>query len=305
MNWIKRGLIYGPDGTSAWAEHSALQPTPFSLTPSTIRVFAGFRDREGMSRVGWVDVDAEDPAQVRGVSETPALDIGRPGAFDDNGVVPCAAVRRGDEIWLYYAGYQLCKRAKFLVFGGLATSSDGGNSFQRYSKAPIFDRTSDETLFRVVHCVRHEGGRWRIWYCSGDEWVPGPGRDLPVYDTKYVESADGIIPNGPPQVAVSLSGDENRIGRPTIVNLDGRYHMYFTTGTPGGGLGMGYAVSDDGVVWTRCDSEGGIGPSESGWDSHDICYGCLLEHGEHVYLFYNGNNYGREGFGFAELDRRA
>ena len=39
--------------------------------------------------------------------------------------------------------------------------------------------------------------------------------------------------------------------------------------------------------------------SEKGWDSDAVCYPCILEHDGHLYMLYNGNNYGITGFGYA------
>src|SRR4051812_19065961 len=128
MHWEKTGIIFNPSGKFDWAEHTALQPTPVVLS-DRIRIFIGCRDNEGISRVGWVDVKLDDPSTVIGYSEHPALDIGLPGAFDDNGVVPTAVVKRDNQVWMYYAGYQLVKRVRFIAFTGLALSDDNGLSF--------------------------------------------------------------------------------------------------------------------------------------------------------------------------------
>ena len=76
MKWQKKGHIYGPNGAPVWAQNSALTPTPILLNPDTIRVYAGFRDSHGVSRIGFVDLDSNNPDKVLRVSETPALDIG-------------------------------------------------------------------------------------------------------------------------------------------------------------------------------------------------------------------------------------
>ena len=99
MKWLKKGLIYGPDGSSPWAKHSALQPTTYLLNDKVIRVYVGFRDSHGISRVGFVDLDSMNPSKVLYVSKRPALDIGLPGTFDDNGVVPCAVVERKEGLY--------------------------------------------------------------------------------------------------------------------------------------------------------------------------------------------------------------
>ena len=87
MKWIKKGHIYGPSGRISWAKHSALTPTPVLINEDIIRVYAGFRDENGISRIGFVDVEAENPSKIRYISKSPVLDIGVAGAFDDNGVI--------------------------------------------------------------------------------------------------------------------------------------------------------------------------------------------------------------------------
>ena len=89
MQWERKGLIFGANKNNWWMDNSALQPTPLVMG-DTIRVFAGMRDKDGVSRVGYVDVDGNNPSNIIKVKETPCLDIGEPGCFDDNGVVPCA-----------------------------------------------------------------------------------------------------------------------------------------------------------------------------------------------------------------------
>ena len=177
MKWEKRGLIYGPTGDVQWARNSALQPTPY-LRPNqeTIRVFAGFRDADGVSRVGFVDVSAENPAEILRVSKQPALDVGVPGAFDENGVVPCAVVEREGRLFLFYAGYQLGIRVKFFVFSGLAISEDGGESFRRYSQVPVCDRTDHDLFFRVIHTIMFDEGKWKAWYGAGNDFDRENGR---------------------------------------------------------------------------------------------------------------------------------
>jgi hypothetical protein len=55
------------------------------------------------------------------------------------------------------------------------------------------------------------------------------------------------------------------------------------------------------LVWERHDEEVGIDVSPDGWDAEMIAYGSVVQSGESTYLFYNGNERGRTGFGFAEL----
>lgn len=302
MRWEKRGLIFGPTGDSSWARHSALQPTPYlNEAQGIIRVFVGLRDDKDRSRVGFVDVASDDPSRVLKVSQQPVLDIGAPGTFDDNGVVPCAVVERDGKLFLFYAGYQLGKKVKFFVFGGLAISEDGGESFQRYSRVPVCDRTDDELFFRVIHTMMLDEGKWKAWYGGGSEFEIENEHKYPCYNIRYAESPDGIHLNKEYEVGVDMHAGEYRVGRPYVVKRDGIYCMFYCAGTKEEGYRLAYAESHDGRNWTRKDSEVGIEVSESGWDSRMQAYPAIVTAGAQTYLFYNGNDYGREGFGYAVL----
>jgi predicted GH43/DUF377 family glycosyl hydrolase len=303
MRWSKKGLIYGPTGDSWWALRWALQPTPLLRADGTIRVFVGFRTGEGVSRIGFVDVSAENPAQVLAVSPEPVLDVGVPGAFDENGVVPCAVIEREGKLYLYYAGYQLGQKVKFFVFGGLAISDDGGRSFHRHSQVPICDRTDDEMFFRVIHTMMFDDGRWRAWYGAGSSFTPGNGRQLPNYNIRHAEATDGLTLSRDFTVCVDTNDEEYRVGRPYVIKDAGAYRMFYCAGTAARGYRLAYAESADGIAWARKDNEIGIDVSASGWDSEMQAYPSVVMFRDKVYLFYNGNNYGEDGFGYAELDR--
>ena len=38
-----------------------------------------------------------------------------------------------------------------------------------------------------------------------------------------------------------------------------------------------------------------------GWDSDMAAYPSVIRYKDKTYMFYNGNNFGHEGFGYAEL----
>ncbi len=304
MKWQKMGLIYGPDSKSSWAKNSALQPTPLSRSAArTIRIFAGFRDEEGVSRIGYVDLSGDDPSKVLKVSREPALNIGQSGAFDENGVVPCAVVERDGKLFLFYAGYQLGRKVKFCVFGGLATSDDGGETFTRYSRVPVCDRTDKELYFRVIHTMMLDDGRWRAWYGGGDSFELEGGRQYPRYNIRHAYSPDGIHLAENYDVCVDMAGGEYRVGRPYVIKDAGVYKMFYGAGTKVEGYRLAYAESPDGINWTRKDHEIGIDVSASGWDSRMQAYPSIVKYDDQTYMFYNGNDYGREGFGYAVLER--
>jgi hypothetical protein len=299
VKWDKRGLIWGPDGFAPWALHSALQPTPYLVDDATLRVYAGFRDAQGRSSVGYVDLDSRNPSRVLRVSEQPVLAPADAGAFAVDGVVPTAIISVGEVLRLYYAGYRRRQDVRFQVFCGLAVSDDGGNSFRASSDEPVLRASPEGVLFRVIHSIHFDGDRWRAWYGAGSEFRQGAKKTLPVYDIRYFESSDGVAFPDAGAVCIALSGEEHRVGRPWIVQSADAYEMYFGAGTEQVGYRLGFATSPDGVAWRRDDDALGLAPSAEGWDSEMMAYPAVISAQGHTYLFYNGNGYGKDGFGYA------
>jgi hypothetical protein len=300
--WIKKGFIYGPTGELSWAKNTALTPTPFRLSEDVIRVYCGFRDAQGVSRIGFVDVDAANPKNVISVSTEPVLDVGIPGAFDDNGVILGDVIRVNDEVRMYYVGFQKVEKAKFLAFTGLAISKDNGATFIRYSNAPVLDRTNESLYIRAIHSVVFINGVYHIWYASGNGWEIINGVPYPQYRIRHLVSKDGLSFGDEGPICIDVENLEYRIGRPRVFVIDDVFYMHYTRGTTDGQYLAGLAKSFDGKNWVRMDDDLGIELSETGWDSIHLCYPAVLDFDKNKkYMFYNGNNMGFDGFGYAEF----
>ncbi|KAB7778772.1 MULTISPECIES: hypothetical protein [Xanthomonas] len=301
--WHKRGLVFDTarDGVGGWMRHSALTPTPLRLDAERLRIYAGFRDDAGVSRIGYVDVRADDPTRVLGVSAAPVLDIGRAGCFDDNGMILGDVVHGPDGLYMFYVGFQQVAKAKFLAFTGLAVSTDGGDTFQRRQDTPLLDRAPGRSTIAAVHSAHYRAGRWQLWYAVGDDWEWLGGTPYPRYHIRCVETDDLQAVPRQDTVCLQPQGDEYRIGRPRVYRCDGRYLMLFTHGSRGDAYLPGMAVSDDGRHWQRCDAALGLPLSAEGWDARTLCYPALIRHDARLLLFYNGNDMGRDGFGVAEV----
>lgn len=299
--WEKKGLIFTPDGSLSWAMHSALTPSPILLDQDVIRVYAGFRDNQGVSRIGYVDLDAAQPEKIITVAKEPVIDLGRPGAFDDNGMILGDVIQYNNKIYMYYVGFQLVAQAKFLAFSGLAISCDNGKNFSRVQETPVLDRSDEGVYIRAIHSIIIENNVWKTWYAAGNKWNIIDGISYPNYSIKYLESADGVYFESSGVDCIRCQGNEYRIGRPRVYKINDQYEMYYTKGTLDKDYIPGYAVSDDGISWQRKDVNVGIEKSISGWDAKTLCYPSLLQYKDKVYMFYNGNDMGRDGFGYAVL----
>ena len=302
MRWRKLGLVYAPAGDQPWARQYAHVPTPVVWDQRTIRVYFAGLDGEKYGRVGYVDVDANDPTRVRTDSREPVLDLGEPGTFDDSGVNPSCVVRAGDRWRMYYVGWQRSRQVPYLLFAGLAESADG-EQFERVSRTPVLERTDAEPFLRSATSVLAVEGGYRAWYVSATGWTSVNGEPYPRYVVRTTDSPDGVVwSNGGP-VCIDLNGDEFGIGRPWVVRDPDRYRMWYSIRSHSRPYRIGYAVSADGVRWERQDDRVGLVASASGWDSEMVCYAAAIDVNGRRLMFYNGNRHGATGFGVAVLEQ--
>ena len=120
------------------------------------------------------------------------------------------------------------------------------------------------------------------------------------YHIKYARSDDGIHWRRDGRVAIDFASEqEYAISRPAVKRDGELWRMWYAY--RGESYRIGYAESADGLTWTRMDQDVGIVRSESGWDSEMIEYPFVFVHGGQRYMLYNGNGYGKSGFGLAVL----
>ena len=77
--------------------------------------------------------------------------------------------------------------------------------------------------------------------------------------------------------------------------------MFFGRGSDEQPYRLTYADSDDGYNWTRHGDIEGLTLSHDDWDSEMMAYPSVVTTRTGTYMFYNGNNYGHDGFGCAKL----
>lgn len=302
MKWEKRGLIYCPDGAIDWMDNSVLTPQPFLLNEDTIRVYGSFRDKEGVGRIGYIDVRADNPSTITQISKEPVLDVGLDGCFDDNGVILGDVIRVGDRVYMYYVAFQHVQKVKFYAFSGLAVSNDNGNKFHRVKRTPVMDRTEEGIFGRCIHSVIYDKGIFRVWYSVIFDWTYINGIPYPTYDIKYTDSKDGIHFADEGIQCLRCNGDEYRIGRPKVrILASNNYEMRYTSDTFSKEYRAGYAESKDGIHWIRKDYLSGLEKSINGFDSEMACYPVVIETKFGTYMFYDGNGMGKTGFGYAKL----
>ena len=300
MKWSKRGLVFCPDNQFAWMRTHAAGPIAEHLGGDLFRVYFGCRDAANRTSIGFVEIDLRRPERILRLSEEPLVAPGEAGLFDDSGASTGCLARYGDRMYLYYLGWNLGVTVPWRNTIGLAVRDTPDGTFRKHSPAPLMDRDPTDPFSISYPWVIQEEGRWRMWYGSNLRW----GREARTMShvIKYAESDDGLSWRRTGAIAIgALSAQEYAIAKPCVMRDDGLYRMWYSH--RGDAYRIGYAESADGLSWERRDDQVGIGVSEHGWDSQSVQYACVFRHRGQDYMLYNGNQYGRTGFGLAIRER--
>ena len=277
----------------------ATQPIVHPLGNDIYRVYFSCRDEKHRSHVGYVEFDINAPAEILHIANEPALIPGPIGHFDEHGAYGGCLVQHEHQLWMYYLGWnQGAKSPLWYSSIGLAVSDDGGRIFRKVSPAPIMQRSQFDPCTVLLPSVMKEGSTWRMWYGSGFKWEEDHAGLHSYYDIKHATSQDGIEWQREGAVCIGLKAGEKNAAHPCVIMDNGTYKMWYSYNVDQG-YRIGYAESPDGSVWARMDGDTGIEISASGWDSETLSHPHVFIHDGKKYMLYNGNGYGRDGFGLA------
>jgi hypothetical protein len=317
MHWQKLGKVFDP------TEHMLANDChQFAQSPQTL-VFEDFvriyfstravdsRNGKFLSHVAYVDMQ-KDLRRILRVSDKTVVTLGSLGSFDEHGIFPMNVLRHGDAVYGYTCGWSRRVSVSVDTAIGLVISRDGGETFQRVGQGPVLASSLHEPCLVGDGFVRRFGDAFHMWYIFGTGWKKYRNDAAPdrTYKIGHAISHDGIVwaKEEARQVIRDRLGTTESQALPTVIPIDGRYHMFFCYRESvdfrthkGRGYRIGHAVSDNLTDWRRDDEILPLAGSPGDWDADMQCYPHAFECDGSVFLLYNGNEFGRYGFGAAKL----
>jgi hypothetical protein len=301
--WKKRGRLYTPKTTGQHAKllSHAANPLPVHLAGDTYRVFFSGRDERNRSSVGAVDIDI---VQRRVVTEhhTPFFEHGPAGSFFADGVSIGNCYEANGVRYMLFMGWQAPAGGQWRGdIGRLIVSPDLTLTLED-SRPFMGSDAIDPISLSYPWVMPRKGKGFDMWYGSTRTWDAGNGEMLHVI--QHADSDDGSHwrRNG---LAVPFAlGEAQAFSRPSVIaGPHGGLEMWFSFRSGAGEkYRIGYAACDGARNWAMHLDHAGIAVSESGWDSEMIEYPFVFDHGGRRYMLYNGNGYGKTGFGLAVLN---
>jgi predicted GH43/DUF377 family glycosyl hydrolase len=173
----------------------------------------------------------------------PVLTRGADGEWDDASVYGGALIYDGGGFHLWYDGFD-----GEVDRVGYATSPDG-STWTKYVDNPVVDVGPSDSFDELgvwPRSVIVSGGTHRMWYT---------GVDSPDFFWKvgYAESPDGIswTKHPTPVLEPGSVWDSWDVWDPSVVFDGSMYHMWYSGSRNGNPTGIGYAMSSNGIEWTK------------------------------------------------------
>lgn len=294
--WIKKGLIFEIKKKKEWMQTHAALPFADKIRNNKYKIYFSTRDSKNRASTGFLEIDF-DLGKVEGISKKPILNHGKVGTFDENGVMSSCLVNHRNKKYLYYTGWSSPKSTPFEWSIGLAISKNNGKTFEKISDGPIISKNRFDPYFVGSPTVLLDQNKWKMWYVSTKGWKKSKNNLIAPYFLKYTESKNGIDWKLNENIVIDVSKKEIGLGRASVIKENGIYKMWYSYSTKK--YRIGYAESKNGIDWKRMDEKAGIATSKSGWDSNSIEYPFVFNYKNCKLMLYNGNNFGKTGFGYA------
>jgi hypothetical protein len=316
MKWTKLGQIFDFKNSPFSNKYISHAQSPQAIVfDDYVRVYFTTRKEDGdffVSVPQYVDFN-KDFSKIINYSKDEIIPLGNLGCFDEHGIFPFSPIKINDEIKAYTSGWT--RRVSVSVDSGigLAISLDSGNTFNKLGDGPILTSSLKEPFLVIDAFVRFFNNQYYMFYIYGERWIydNSSNKAERVYKITYATSIDGInwVKSGVKIIEDVLNQNECQ-ALPAVIKIGDRYIMYFCYRDAFNfrtdkqkSYKLGFAYSHDLKSWIRDDKNAGIEVSKDGFDSEMMCYPNLFEMDNDYYLLYNGNKFGKDGFGIAKLNK--
>ncbi|MGZ3861858.1 MAG: hypothetical protein ACXVPN_07600 [Bacteroidia bacterium] len=299
MNWKKLGQVYKMEEIHPLLKTHASNPLAIHLAGDVFRVFFSGRDENNKSSVGYVDIDVIKQTTVNTCKE-PLIKYGNEESFCSHGISIGNLYRQNEKQFILFMGWNIRGNQHWRGDVGRIELT-GTDKMQLNPEKPFMGTDEEDPISLSYPFVVFHEGKYKMWYGSTITWH-SENREM-IHVIKYATSPDGEnwVRHG---IAVPYElGVAQAFSRPIVLIEDNKYHMWYSYRSGDGTkYRIGYSVSIDGLNWERKHQDAGIDISATGWDSEMICYPFIFEHKQKKYMLYNGNEFGKTGFGMAVLE---
>lgn len=301
--WHKLGLLfYRPpkDRHPKLLTHFS-NPLPILITGDIYRIFYSGRDIYNRSSVGAVDINIISGKIIKEFNE-PFFEYGPKNSFYENGVSLGNCYKIKNKTYMLFMGWQNKKGAHWRGdIGRLVVKKDLLLTIDN-DLNPLMSYHQIDPISLSYPYIIENAGAYMMWYGSTISWENN--NDEMFHVINFATSSDGNTWERKGLGVPFIKNKAQAFSRPTIIrNINGEFSMWYSfRGKLNEKYRIGYAHSKNAIDWQLELKNSGIDVSTKGWDSEMIEYPFVFNHKGSYYMLYNGNDYGKSGFGLAILE---
>lgn len=300
MIWKSLGLLFDFQPKYKWMNTHASLPTVLKISNDSFRIFFSTRDYLNRSHTTFVDLNMANwlPGEKLIHNQSnPSFSPGKIGHFDDCGVSVTTFIKMDSKLFAYYLGWTIKKTTPLSNEIGIAYV-DKNYNFHRIQNLPVYGRTEIEPLTFGYPTIFKYKQKTSLYYDAIDEWDEN---NLKMYKS-YLRQAYLSINSGwtlENKQLIKLNLLERAITRPSLFTYKNKLIMVYSLDI-NGNYTLAASELNKENKWISIKKFEFIASGKE-WDNNSICYPCTFKFNKEVYMLYNGNQYGKTGFGIAKL----
>ena len=299
---MKLGQLYKFKPIDKFLLSHASNPLAIHIESNIFRVFFSGRDKDNKSSVGYVDVDILKHSIIGQCAKT-VFKYGDKESFYSHGVSIGNIYEIDDIKYIQFMGWQIKNGEHWRGDIGRLRVNNTFEILELDPHSPHINCDEEDKISLSYSWVMFDEGIFKMWYGSTLDWS-SINKEM-IHVIKYATSKDGKHWDKHGLAVPYELGIAQAFSRPTVIKDQYGYHMWFSYRSGNGTkYKIGYAFSNDGKKWDRKKDSGITCGTEGEWDCEMICYPFVFEHNGNKYMLYNGNDFGREGFGLAIMEEK-
>lgn len=216
--------------------------------------------------------------------------------FDKDGISMGNILPMGSEYFIYTLNWNLQSDVPWRNTIGMASASSPAGPFvkQNTPTIPLSDINPHSMSYPWVIKI---DDKYHCYFGSNGIW--GPEKNDMNHVIKQAISHDGKTWVQQKETLIGITKERTAVSRPTVIPYGDKYLMLFSAKNTQNKYDMHAAISADGNIWT--DIELLIEGQTESWESEERTYPALFTFDNEIYVLYNGNEYGKTGFGLLKL----
>jgi hypothetical protein len=294
----KRSRIFGPEDRD-WKENflsHAANPLVIEKNGSMAKVLFNSRTLSNRSEVWTLEFDIDTEKVLKG-SVRKLLSENDFPTFASDGVSLGGILDNYECHSIFFMGWKAPVDRHWYGELGQLRIKNNANLSIAIDQDPTLVIGRDEPISISYADSGQIGESVFMWYGTTETWDGGNGEM--IHTIKVREFSNGKWIN-PKTVIEPIIGYAQAFSKPSFINLLGTPILAFSYRGNSNKYRIGFCTLTESGIGSEFKWENFL-PNENSWESEMVEYPFLFQHKQELKMLYNGNNYGRTGFGMATL----